>query len=379
MPKEQIFEIKKQEKPEVPEKETEPEIVWSPEAEKEGEKLVMQISSLKESLDQAEEKGDLKEQALILDQITPLIKRLEILAEKEWTSFEQILKLKERYQEDIVAYREEGILEEFSKGQEGIKDENGKEYPVPSIQEIKARLRQNAEFFLEKAATMINPRLLLTPFALSLETFQNKYGELIKTKKKQGKLKGVDGQDLPVNMKEPVYLSDELKKLRYFPKWEKKGNEIKAIGGINKEEAIEQIGGWRILIIEDIPKAPEKGQGQEKEMTTKKGEIKRRKQVEGGLDAAEQYELLKQQNEEGLVPEDWFSFALLYLKKNNVVLDDDQKTNYYCRLLGAVSASGSVPYAYWSRGNRQAGMGGMGGLGPGGRNGDCVVRSAVRV
>ena len=88
-PKEQIFEIKKQGRPEVPEKETEPEISWSPEAEKQGEKLVEQISSLKQSLDQAEEKGDLKEQAKILDLMAPLIGRLEVLA-KEERPFEQL-------------------------------------------------------------------------------------------------------------------------------------------------------------------------------------------------------------------------------------------------------------------------------------------------
>ena len=95
MPKEQIFEIKKQEKPEVPIKETEPEIVWSPEATKEGEKLVKQISSLKQSLDQAEAAGDLKTQEKILDQITPLTERLEVFAKKERGETEIIAKTKE--------------------------------------------------------------------------------------------------------------------------------------------------------------------------------------------------------------------------------------------------------------------------------------------
>ena len=95
MPKEQIFEIKKQGKPEVPAKETGPEISWSPEATKQGEKLVIRISSLKESLNQAEEKGDLKEQAKILDQIAPLTERLEALAKKEERETEIIAQTKE--------------------------------------------------------------------------------------------------------------------------------------------------------------------------------------------------------------------------------------------------------------------------------------------
>ena len=118
MPKEQIFEIKKPGKPEVPEKEISPKISWSPEATKQGEELVSQISSLKESLDQAEAAGDLKTQEKILDQITPLTERLEVLAKEEAWLFEQLTQkeLAEQYESQKKIFEKAGILEKLSSG-----------------------------------------------------------------------------------------------------------------------------------------------------------------------------------------------------------------------------------------------------------------------
>lgn len=109
-----------------------------------------------------------------------------------------------------------------------------------------------------------------------------------------------------------------------------------------------------------------------------KGKTKKvkRTQVAGGLNAAEQYEHFKRQNETGFTPEDWISFARLRLKEKNIVLDDDEGTNYYCRLLGAKTAGGCVPRAYWFRGFRRASLSGGG---PGVSGSGFVARGAVRV
>lgn len=102
----------------------------------------------------------------------------------------------------------------------------------------------------------------------------------------------------------------------------------------------------------------------------------KRKQVEGELGASEQYEFLKRQNEEGFTLEDWIFYAMLYLKKNNIVLDDDRKTSYYCRLLGVNTASGLVPRACWFRAAQRAFLVGFV---LGGSDLDLGARAAVKV
>jgi len=394
MPKEQIFEIKKQEKLEVPEKETEPEIVWSPEAEKEGEKLVMQISSLKESLNQAEEKGDLKEQAKILDQIDPLVKRLEILTEEETILFEQLTQkeLKEQYESQKNLCRERGFLQTFPNGQEGIKDEEGNEYPFPDFKEIMTKLKKE-DLYQEKIEIFEKPLILITPFALSPKKMANEYSKQIEEhfveervdgerripNKNKTKLFGVNKDPLELRTdKENVYFDDSLKNLLYFPEWKEQAGAVKPVNGISKKQAIDQIGGWKISIIENIPLVPQKGQGETKQKEIKiKGKTKliKRKPVEGGMNAAEQYNLLKQQNEQGLTIEDQIFYSMLYLRENNIVLDDDQRTNYYCRILGNC-ASGYVPGAGWIRDSLLAFMYRYS---PGNRYDYCGARSAVMI
>jgi len=326
-----------------------------------------------------------------------LEQKRDALQEKLWP-FEglPIKEAKGQYEKAISGYREFGWLKTLTSGQEGIIGENGQEYPVPSFREIQKGLIANKEFFAEKFATLENSRIHLTPFALSPAAMADGYGRLIEDHfteirvegdrripdKNKTKLFGVDGEPLELRAdKQNIYFSGLFNNLTYFPEWQEKKGSVKAAGGMTKEEALAKLGGWQIIIIEDIPLAPEKGQGKiiEKEIKIK-GKIKKvkRTQVVGGLNAAEQYKLLKRQNEVGFTTEDWISFATLHLKEKKVVLDDDKSTIYYCRLLGASTTDGYVPYAYWDRGDRRANLGrGI----PGIRDGYWYygVRGAVRV
>ena len=357
------------------------------------------------SAEAADPKDQAKKLALAKQLKAELEKNRDKLQEKLWP-FEGLTQkeAKEQYEKAINGYRELGLLKTLSSGKEGItrtEIEQGKEkeyeYPIPSMMEVFASLRQNRELATEKLATMENPRIHLTPFALSPEAMAETHSKQIedhfieeriegdkRVPAKTSKLLGVDGQPLELRAnKQNIYFLDELKEqnLKYFPEWEKQGSAVKAEGGISKAEAIKKIGGWSIIILEDIPLAPEKGQGKtiEKEIKvrgkTKKEKIART-QVEGGMDLAAQYEKLKQQNEQGLTEEDYLSYALLHLRETNQVLDDDRKTSYYCRLLGAVPAVGFVPYGYWPRHYRQFYLGRSF---PEGSNPDYVVRAGVRV
>lgn len=363
------------------------------------------LKSKKQEFDLAFEKArstgnpnDLKEARKFMKELK---EKRNILEEMLWP-FQEFPreKLKRQYEFTMASYREFGFFETLSTGQEGIKDEQEREYRVPLLQEITKALRQNKEFFQEKFATMENPRVHITPFALSNRRMAEKYSKLVEEKfveekieggvripdKDKTKLFGIKNKEPleiePLELredKENVYFSDDLDNLMYFPEWEKQGNTVVAKGGITKDEAIAQIGGFRVIILEDIPLAPEQGEGKliEKEIKIK-GEVKKvtRKQVEGGKDASVQYHELKELGEQGLVLEDLISFATLYLKEKDVVLDDDRKTNYYCSVLGNNTASGLVPRAYWYRDGRQVNLDGNV---PWDRGDDCGVRPAVRV
>ena len=330
-----------------------------------------------------------------------LEQKIEALKNKVWP-FEALPRkeLKEQYEKAVSGYHEFGWLKTLTSGQEGIIGENEQEYPVPSFREIQKALLANQEFFAEKFAVMENPRIHLTPFALSPRAMADGYGRQIENhfveeKVEAGtripdrgktKLFGVDGQPLELGAnKQNVFFSDSLDNLSYFPKWQEKvgqfGNRsVEASGGLTKEEAITKLGGWQVVIIEDIPLAPIKGQGKTMEKEIKiKGKTKKvkRTQVAGDPNVIKQYELLKRQNETGLTPEDWLSFAMLHLKEKNIVSDDDQGTNYYCCLPGAVTAMGYAPYAGWCRRHgRQAYLDDT--RDPGISSGR-VVRGAVRV
>ena len=336
-----------------------------------------QIKSLKAEYDlqyqTAKGTGDLsrlKELRLKLEQ------KRNSLQDKLWPFAKEIFsreKFNQQYDRIISGYRELGILIPLSSGKEGIKDQAGIEYPIISAQEILSDLKKNKEFYTEKFATLQNPRIHLTPFALSPENLKEKYAKEIEDHfvelRTEGdrripdpaktKLFGFNADPLELRTdRKNVYSSTDLETLTYFPEW--KGNKPK--NGLSKQQAIKEIGGWQTLILEDNLLAPR--QGQAKTITTeikvkdKKGRTTTkevsRTQVEGGLDTAQQYARLKAQNEQGLTLEDYISYAMLKLRENNVVLDDDRK--YYCRLLGVATASGSALASYWDRSVRRSNL-----------------------
>ena len=342
--------------------------------------------------DQAAQTGDLAKTKQLKAELE---RKIEALANKVWP-FEGLLRQKaeEQYEKAVSGYREFGWLKTLASGQEGIIGANGQEYPLPTFREIQKALLANPEFFAEKFAVMENPRIHLTPFALSPRAMADGYGRQIEDHFAEEKVKGsaripdqhktklfgADSQPLELRAdKQNVYFGDSLDNLSYFPEWREKKGSVEASGGLTKEEAIAKSGGWQVVIIEDIPLAPIEGRGKTIEKEIKiRGKTKKvkRTQVAGGLNVAEQDKLLKRQSETGLTPEDWLSFARLHLKEKNIVLDDDQGMTYYCRLLSAVTADGAVPNAGWHRGYRRADLDGSG---PGHSHSDDGVRGAVRV
>jgi len=337
------------------------------------------IKDLKEEFDQEYQKAV---KTRVLKRTKEIRKELEqrkdSYMEKFWM-FEK--KTKAQYEGTLKAYRKFGWLETLSSGKEGIKDEKGKEYPIPSYQEIRERLIKNQELYISKMLLFENPRLHLSSFALSPEKMKDDYSKQIGEHHERGELLGVDEKDLELTTSgENVYFDSTLKNLTYFPEWEEQGAVENT--GMTKEEAIAQqekwTKGWRVIIIEGTPQAPIGEKSIEIKKKIKVGEeIKTisRVQVRGNLKAHIQYQVLNKQGEEGFTPEDWLSYAMLHLEEENIALDDDKGIYYYCRLLGA-TASGVVPGADWNRGYRQASLGRSD---PDSRGSGVGVRSAVRV
>lgn len=308
-----------------------------------------------------------------------LEQRKNELKEKLWP-FESLgqVELERQVEDQSELCSKAGILETLSDGQEGIRDERGNEYPFPSKQEIAERMLDNRELLLEKTATFKNPLVLITPFALDPKELVDRYAQQIEEhfvedkttsdpnirfpNPERTRLHGVDGEPLELRKDgQNVKFNPGLNSLSYFPEWEAQGSNVKPTNGITKEQALDLLGGWKISLVENIPLAPERGQG---ETITKQVKFKdgtkeiTRKQVEGGKRAAEQYQLLKQQNEADLTIEDQIFHSMYYLETTDSVLDDDRKTNYCCRIIGNANAHGGVPHAYWRRRPRQAALNG---------------------
>ncbi len=293
-----------------------------------------------------------------------LEKDRDSLKEKLWF-FEYIerAKIKEQYESEIEAYREIGLLETLSNGQEGIKDEQGNEHPIPTLKEVEQRIKENRDLCEQKFALMQNARIHLVPFALSPERLAQLHNNQIQEYKDKG-IELLDHEGKPVELRddsENVFFEEALKNLEYYPEWEEIGDEVNPKNGISKEQALEQIGAWKVMIIEDIPITHQKEETEpviEKPVTIKrKKETLSREKPKGELNAAQQYDILKQQQEQGFTLEDWISFSMVHLKEKKIVLDDSNQA--WCRCLGNNTVGGHVSVACWFPFDRQVVLGGV--------------------
>jgi len=340
------------------------ETFWTEQGLLELQQIISQINSLTEKLNQEQ---DYQKRQDILNEKENLIDQLEILIEKEdfeylekFWPFEYLerQKIKEQYESEIETYREIGLLETLSNGQEGIKDEQGREYPIPTLKEIEQRIKENRDLCEQKFALMQNARIHLVPFALNIEKLAQLHNNQIQEYKDKG-IELLDHKGNPVELRadsENVIFWGDLKddNLEYYPEWGKVDDKIKAKNGMTKQEALEQIGAWKVMIIEDIPITHQKEEPEpviEKQVVIKgKRKTLLREKPKGYLNVAQQYEFLKQQEEQSFTLEDWLCFSMVHLKETKIVLDYSKYA--WCRCL-ANTIEGRVPVAYWDQGNSQ--------------------------
>jgi hypothetical protein len=233
-------------------------------------------------------------------------------------------RIEKDYNSQVEIYNNLGILEILSSGEQGIEDKQGNEYPIPTIEEVIKRVSQRKDL-QESLETLENPKILLVPFALENKVLVDKLGEQMLEKQAKGELLDHKRKELKLGQL-PVAFNDELKNLKYFPEWTS-DNEPK--NGITKEEAIEQEGGWRILIVEDIPNSKDN----DKNNTV--------------YDYQEEY---KKEGREGLTVEDYISLQMISLAEKNTILET---SGNWTRLFGNNTEGSYVPCAYWNSDNGQ--------------------------
>jgi len=282
--------------------------------------------------------------------------------------------LKKQYESQKQILEKVGLLEKLSSGELGIKAIDNQEYAFPKLEEIRARMKKNKEVLKTKTAQGFQ-KLLIVPWGMKLDDLIAKYKQVILKHYQQGKLLATKekpsdpDEPLDLNEEEPVWVWNQYEnadlegKLIYYPQ-EFSDNHH----GKTKKQILDQTKqGFNVLLIEDLPNIPRQGKGKT---------IQGRKQWEANKTPQEYLKALQTdpayQSEQGLTPEDQIIYAITYLEQFNQVIDDYQghgSASY--QLGGYFPSSDFVPYAYWYRDFRRAGL-------YGDNPGDCYSDNGVR-
>lgn len=263
------------------------------------------------------------------------------------------LDLEAQYNLRYESLKSVGILEKLASGEKGIIGLDRKEYPIPSLDQVKAKIAEQEQGLKTKIEQGFI-KLIIVPFALPLDTLKDKYGEALEKHYQDNKLTATNGDKLELDENEPIWAWDQYDnadisgELVYYPEQFNQANH----NGQTKAELLKTDlnNGWQILLIEDLPDLPASGQGQT---------ISGRAQLEADQTPREYLAKLKTdpsyKNEQGLTPEDWLTYAISQLAEKNQAIDDYQGQGKISYNLGAYfPASGCVPYGYWYRDDRQA-------------------------
>ena len=275
--------------------------------------------------------------------------------ERPLTRVEQLfINLKEQYKTQVKALYEVGVLELMADGKNvGYVDYKGQEKPLPSYDEIIARMESQYEL-LEKKFKQGFTQLNLTAQLIPLSFLTDRVRDEILKAKKERRLKSTSGEELELYEKQPLYINDEYKdvdtngSLVYFPtQYTEKDH-----GGLTKEELEGDerlLNGFLISLTEDQPDLPSQGKGKT---------VEGRKQLEANM-TPEQYLKLLQTDpqyfkESGQTPEQWLTYFMTNLKQGRVVDDYQGKGKVNWNLAGFFKGSGLVSLSDWYRYNQEA-------------------------
>jgi hypothetical protein len=290
------------------------------------------------------------------------------------------LDLFHQWENQIETLRKATILEELTDPDDiGILGIDGKGYPVPRYEDILERITiENIELLERKREAGFN-LLLLVPFAKPLDSLIFLYKQALLQKHKEGKLFSTDGKQLDL-VNEPIWVWEKYKKadttgkLIYYPQEFSDNHQ-----GKTKQQLIDLGNAWEILLIEDLPDLPGKGEGlilnQKRNLKTS------RIPLEAGKSPNKYLNILKTdpnyQGEQGFTPEVWFSYAFTSLLNRNLQIDDWLGQGKISYLLGSYfPAMLNVPNAGYDQSNPQVFLGENDSVV---RDSDCDSRVSVKI
>lgn len=240
------------------------------------------------------------------------------------------------------------VLQRLETGEMGIVGIDGKEYPIPPVEEV-LRLISKKAGDLEPKMKQGFRILLLVPFGMRISDLAKIYGQALLKHHQNGTLFATKDEEserdspLELDTSKPVWLSsiygtDVSGELIYYP------NEFSvSSNGTTKGELLEtQRTGWKILLVEDLPNLPAQDFGVK---------VGGRLQLEASMTPREYLDRLKSDpmyaSEIGMTPEDWLTYALLHLEETNQVIDDWDGNGKAAYLPGAYFNRDYVPLAFW--------------------------------
>lgn len=264
------------------------------------------------------------------------------------------LKIQEQLVKQVAILQSVGILEILENEKSlcilGI---DNKKYNVPTLEEILQRIEDKKELVRKKMEQGFT-KIIIVPFACSLEKIIKKYEETLINHSNNDKLlatkentSDIDNK-LELDIKHPINTWNEYKdgdiknNFIYFPKKYDKENH----GGKTKLELLANPkNAWQIFLIENMPNIPSFENAKK---------INHRKQIETNKTPKEYMEMLQSQKiyegEEGLTPEADLIYAITYLEETNQVINDWQGKGNLSYELGAFFiSSNSVPCLGWDQ------------------------------
>ena len=263
----------------------------------------------------------------------------------------------------ITALNRTGIVTLLPQsGNFGVMGNDGKEYPVPTQEQLQAIFTHNRELVARKRRQGFT-QLQLTPTAMPISQLIERVrtavlkhaatGKIIQTKQKS------TDADIPVrvNTRDPIWIWDTLRhavdtpNLVYFPQAYTDCNHQ----GFTKEEVMQNtrfcaVPGWSVGLIEPTPIMPQQGQGEV---------IGGRRQLESYSTPRDYLRTLSTpayQGETGWTLEDFLTHFVTQLETTNQVSHQRQDRNALWLLGSYMPTSGGtrmkslVAVGYWDRG-----------------------------
>jgi len=265
-----------------------------------------------------------------------------------------------QYLDCVTVLKNANILIQLSKSEDyGVIGWDGKEYPIPSYEQVVNLIDYNREL-VEKKILQGFDHLQLTPIAMSIPVLIERLKTAINKSISQGAIYQTRHNSLEplipvlVNAEKQVWIWETLKlrldtnELVYFPQEFSSNHK-----GLTKLQVINHrnicaLPGWSVCLVEKLPIIPQQGQGII---------FERRKQLEIGFSPREYLQILQMQayqGETGKTLEDFIISFLTHLETTNEVSNDRYDNNalwligQYVKYVKTVK-SDLVPTGWWHR------------------------------